>query len=35
MAHRAHVLETGRLVLQGSGEEMLKDEHIKAAYLGH
>jgi branched-chain amino acid transport system ATP-binding protein len=34
IAHRAYVLETGRVVLTGAGEQMLKDDHIKKAYLG-
>ncbi|MBK8725730.1 MAG: ABC transporter ATP-binding protein [Holophagaceae bacterium] len=34
IAHRAYVLETGRVVLQGSGENLLKDEHVKKAFLG-
>lgn len=33
-SHRAYVLETGRVVLEGSSEELLKDEHIRKAYLG-
>jgi branched-chain amino acid transport system ATP-binding protein len=31
---RAYVMETGRIVLQGKGNELMKDEHIKTAYLG-
>jgi branched-chain amino acid transport system ATP-binding protein len=31
---RAYVMETGRIVLQGSGNKLIKDEHIKTAYLG-
>jgi branched-chain amino acid transport system ATP-binding protein len=34
IAHRAYVLETGRVVLTGSGQELLGNEHIKKAYLG-
>lgn len=34
VAHRAYVLETGRVVLTGRGEELLGNEHIKKAYLG-
>jgi branched-chain amino acid transport system ATP-binding protein len=34
IAHRAYVLETGRVVLTGAGEELLKDDHVKKAYLG-
>jgi ABC-type branched-subunit amino acid transport system ATPase component len=28
------VLETGRIVLAGSGAELLADESVRAAYLG-
>ncbi len=31
---RGYVLETGRIVLSGSGKELLADEHVKTAYLG-
>ncbi len=34
IAHRAYVLETGRVVLSGVGEELLKNEHVKKAFLG-
>jgi len=34
MCHRAYVLENGRVFLQGTGKELLNDEHIKEAYLG-
>ena len=34
IAHRAYVLETGRVVLAGSGQELLGNEHVKKAYLG-
>ncbi len=34
IAHRAYVLETGRVVLTGSGEELLNDAHVKKAFLG-
>jgi branched-chain amino acid transport system ATP-binding protein len=33
-AHRAYVLETGRIVGEGTGEELLHDESVIAAYLG-
>ncbi len=33
IATRAYVLETGRIVLSGKGEELLNDENIKKAYL--
>src|ERR1035437_55473 len=34
VADRAYVLETGRVVLSGSGAELLEDEQVKQAYLG-
>ncbi len=34
IAHRAYVLETGRVVLTGKGEELLNNEHVKRAFLG-
>ena len=33
-ADRAYVLENGRLVLEGRGEDLLDDERLKVAYLG-
>ena len=33
VATRAYVLETGKIVLSGKGEELLNDENIKKAYL--
>jgi branched-chain amino acid transport system ATP-binding protein len=33
-AHRAYVLETGRIVKEGTGEELLHDPAVKEAYLG-
>jgi branched-chain amino acid transport system ATP-binding protein len=33
-AHRAYVLETGRIVKSGTGKELLADPSIKEAYLG-
>ena len=33
-AHIGYVLETGRLTMSGSGEELLANEQVKAAYLG-
>jgi branched-chain amino acid transport system ATP-binding protein len=35
LAQRAYVLENGRIVLQGSGAELLGDPRVQAAYLGH
>lgn len=34
LAHRACVLESGRLVLQGPARDLLSDERLKRAYLG-
>ena len=34
LAHRGYVLENGRIVLEGKGEELLGDPHLKKAYLG-
>ncbi|MEV4415388.1 ABC transporter ATP-binding protein [Catellatospora sp. NPDC049609] len=33
-AHRAYVLETGSIVKEGTGAELLHDPAVKAAYLG-
>lgn len=34
MCHRAYVLENGRIVLSGSGRELMENERVKEAYLG-
>jgi branched-chain amino acid transport system ATP-binding protein len=34
LADRAYVLENGRVVLEGAGDELLNDERVRAAYLG-
>lgn len=34
ISHRAYVLETGRIVLTGTGKEVLENPQVKAAYLG-
>jgi branched-chain amino acid transport system ATP-binding protein len=34
IADRAYVLETGRIVLEGTGQALLNDDSVKAAYLG-
>ena len=34
LAERAYVLETGRVVMAGSGAELLHDDRVRAAYLG-
>ena len=35
MSDRAYVLETGNVALSGTGDELLRDERVRAAYLGH
>jgi branched-chain amino acid transport system ATP-binding protein len=34
IADRAYVLETGKVVMQGTGKELLDNPHVKTAYLG-
>jgi branched-chain amino acid transport system ATP-binding protein len=34
IAHRAYVLETGRITLSGTGAELAESDEIKRAYLG-
>ncbi len=34
IADRAYVLETGKIVLSGTGKELLNNEQVKKAYLG-
>jgi branched-chain amino acid transport system ATP-binding protein len=34
IAHRAYVLETGKIVLSGSAQELAESDDIKKAYLG-
>jgi branched-chain amino acid transport system ATP-binding protein len=34
VAHRAYVLETGVIVLEGTGKDLLHDPKVKEAYLG-
>ena len=34
VADRGYVLETGKIVATGTGEELLRDEAVKKAYLG-
>jgi branched-chain amino acid transport system ATP-binding protein len=35
IADRGYVLETGRLVLEDTGANLLKNENVRKAYLGH
>ena len=34
LSDRAYVLENGRIVLEGTGADLLKDSHLRQAYLG-
>ena len=34
MSDRGYVLEHGRVVMEGAGEELLENPHIRKAYLG-
>ncbi len=34
IAHRGYVLETGKIVATGTGQQLLEDESVKKAYLG-
>jgi len=35
LAHRGYVLQTGKVILEGDAKDLLKNEQVKAAYLGH
>ena len=34
IAHRGYVVEAGRMVLSGSGQELLGNDEVRRAYLG-
>jgi branched-chain amino acid transport system ATP-binding protein len=34
MCNRAYALENGRVVLEGTGQELMSNEHVRQAYLG-
>jgi branched-chain amino acid transport system ATP-binding protein len=34
IAHRAYVLEEGKIIIEGEGRELLNNSHIKEVYLG-
>jgi branched-chain amino acid transport system ATP-binding protein len=34
LSHRGYVLENGSIVLSGTGQELLKNQHIRQSYLG-
>ena len=35
LAHRAYVLEAGRIVLSGAADELRHDDAVRKAYLGY
>jgi len=34
LSHRAYVLENGEIVMEGTGQDLLKNEELRRAYLG-
>jgi len=34
VATHAYVLENGRIVMEGKGNDLLNNDHVKKAYLG-
>jgi branched-chain amino acid transport system ATP-binding protein len=34
IAHRAYVMQTGRIILEGTGKELLRSSSLQTAYLG-
>jgi len=34
IAHYGYVIQTGRIVMEGAGQDLLHDERVKKAYLG-
>ena len=34
IADRAYVLETGRILIEGTGKELLQSKDVKKAYIG-
>ena len=34
LADRGYVMETGRIVLEGTGQALLTNDHVRRAYLG-
>ena len=35
IAHRGYVLEKGAVVLAGTGQELLANDYVRRAFLGH
>ena len=34
LAHRGYVMDTGNIVAEGTGEELMNNPEVKKAYLG-
>jgi branched-chain amino acid transport system ATP-binding protein len=34
LAGRAYVMETGRITLEGAAQDLMRNDHVKRAYLG-
>jgi branched-chain amino acid transport system ATP-binding protein len=34
ISHRAYVIETGKITLQGTGQQLLNDDQVRRSYLG-
>ena len=34
ISHRAYVLETGRIVMEGPARDLIRHDHVRSAYLG-
>jgi branched-chain amino acid transport system ATP-binding protein len=34
LAHRGYVLENGRIVMSGTGRDLLADDRVRKAYVG-
>jgi branched-chain amino acid transport system ATP-binding protein len=34
ISHRAYVIETGQITLQGTGQQLLNDDNVRRSYLG-
>jgi len=34
LSHRGYVLENGSIILSGTGQDLLKNQHIRQSYLG-
>ena len=34
VSHRAYVIETGKVTLEGKGQDLLNDDSVRRSYLG-